>query len=326
MPQGSPIRAGFDSLRREPAVVLAEVAWRWTFGAAAMALGTASLMVYLNTLTVSRAEMWALRSKAPWLMADAVVHILEGSGPRLALILFLVTAALTIAWIVTASMGRAATLARLCHEATASPTLAQSVKLGHPTFRRVILLHVVRVVFFFACAIAYVGVVILAGRAAGTGSEPSFGVYALVFILLAMVITFAHSRVTWLASVAAIFVVRYDETVVRAMQRSGALFIRRPGQITKINTVFGLVHFVLFVVASFMSLAGCALFGQVPAGIALAVVGLITLGYFAFADFLYIARLAAYVALIESDEMPVVPAPAQPEPALPSPPPLESPA
>jgi len=330
MPQSSPIRAGVDALRREPAVVLAEIAWRWAFGAAAIALSTASLMVYLSTLTVSRAELLGVRSRSPWLVVDAVVHILSGSGPRLALIVFWAATALTIAWIAAASLGRAATLTRLCNERIGYSTLAQNARVGQPpTFGRIVLLHVVRAVFFWVSTIAFIGATILADRAARAGSEPSFGVYALVFLSLSLVITFAHSRVSWLASVAAIFVMLYGVRVAPALERSIALYARRPGQITKINTIFGVVHFAVFLAAGFMSLSALALLGQVPAGVSLGLFAVIMLAYFAFADFLYIARVAAYVSLIEGDGPTWVAQPGQPGSVLPSSapaPPLESPA
>ncbi|MBV9086227.1 MAG: hypothetical protein JOY79_01970, partial [Acidobacteriaceae bacterium] len=126
MDQSSPIREGFSSLGRDSAVVLAEVAWRWAFGAAAIALSGAALLVYLNSLTVSSAELWGLRSRTPWLVVDAVVRILRGSGPRFLLTALLVTFGLSVARIVAVSLGRAATLARLCSD-VGNPAVASEL-------------------------------------------------------------------------------------------------------------------------------------------------------------------------------------------------------
>ncbi|MBV9609562.1 MAG: hypothetical protein JO187_08390 [Acidobacteria bacterium] len=337
MDQSSPIREGFSSLGRDSAVVLAEVAWRWAFGAAAIALSGAALLVYLNSLTVSSAELWGLRSRTPWLVVDAVVRILRGSGPRFLLTALLVTFGLSVTWIVVASLGRAATLARLCSDvrnpAVASELAVATSQSEFPVrpheFRRLVVLHFIRAVFFYATMIAYIGAAIVADRAARSGTEPSLGVYLVIFFLLAIVISFARSRVVWLASVAVIYVVAQGHSVVCALQRAAGLYTRRPGQITRINTIIGLMHFVIFMVASFMSVSAFVLFGEVPAGVVIVAIALIALLYFASADFLHIARMAAYVSLIEGEDSTLAPHPSVPDPARPADataPPLGSPA
>jgi hypothetical protein len=299
---------------RVPAVFFAEIAWRWTFGAAAIALCTASLLVFLNTLEVTRAEQWALGTGTPWLVLDAVAHILGGSGPRFLLITFLDAVGLAIAWVAIASAGRVAVLAGLCGCAGMQRELTDS-RLG-----TVVLLHVLRASLFWAAMLAYGGAAILAERITIVDGSPSPGGYLVLFIVLTIVISFVHSRLKWMASVATIFAVRDGAPSVRALARSGDLYVRHAGQITRINTVFAVVHFFAFIPATLMSVSALALVGAGHArvlGLGLAV--LITLVYLAFSDFIYIARMAAYICVIDSDAGGAAPLlAADPMPTVPS--------
>ena len=62
---------------------------------------------YLATLPVTAGEMLLLRTRQPALMLQALARIFRGSTPRAATALVVVTLALTMAWIVLASLGRA---------------------------------------------------------------------------------------------------------------------------------------------------------------------------------------------------------------------------
>ena len=66
----SPTIEGFRSIFRRPALPLAEVAWRWSFGAAAFVLVGLGLLEYLNTLPVSPTDLLMLRTGHPVLVPD----------------------------------------------------------------------------------------------------------------------------------------------------------------------------------------------------------------------------------------------------------------
>ena len=116
------VRAGFAAAFRRPAVIAAEIVWRWSFGAAAGALVSVAVLRFLNSLTVTDGDLLALRSRIPLLMADAILHIFQGSGPRLLRMTFIVAPAVSALWILAASAGRAATLRALLREVPASFT------------------------------------------------------------------------------------------------------------------------------------------------------------------------------------------------------------
>ena len=93
---------------RLPVLGLAEIAGRWSFGVAAAAALIFALREYLATLPVTAGEMLLLRTRQPALIVQALARIFRGSAPRAAAALVVLTLALTLAWIVLASLGRAA--------------------------------------------------------------------------------------------------------------------------------------------------------------------------------------------------------------------------
>src|SRR6478672_2033696 len=113
MKQRSPTLEGFQTMFRLPALGLAEIAWRWSFGLAATAALLFSVREYLATLPVTPGEMLLLRTRQPALILHVLARVFQGSAPRAAAALVALTLALALAWIVLASLGRAATLKTL---------------------------------------------------------------------------------------------------------------------------------------------------------------------------------------------------------------------
>ena len=109
----SPTLEGFRATFRWPSLTLAEIGWRWSVGAAACTLFGLLFLEYLNTLRVNEGELLFLRSRQPVLISRAIAHILRGSLARISFAGLLVAAALTVLWIVAASVGRAATVRAL---------------------------------------------------------------------------------------------------------------------------------------------------------------------------------------------------------------------
>src|SRR5262245_52973523 len=106
----SPTLEGFRTVFRKPSVSLAEISWRWSFGAAAFLLCSSAMVEYLDSLPVSGRNLLLLRSAHPALISHALSQILRGSGARLVLAASLLLIALTLLWIFAASIGRVATL------------------------------------------------------------------------------------------------------------------------------------------------------------------------------------------------------------------------
>ena len=111
--EGSPFQDGFAALWHEPALLAAELAWRWCFGFAAWALAIISGGLFLDSLKISRGDEFLLSTMQPQLLSDALQHIFRGSLARFVLEQSVLLLGVTLLWCFAATVGRAATLRRL---------------------------------------------------------------------------------------------------------------------------------------------------------------------------------------------------------------------
>jgi hypothetical protein len=143
-----------------------------------------------------------------------------------------------------------------------------------------------------------------------------------LFFPLAGLIFLAWSTLNWVLSLAGVFAVRDGDTHRDALSVISAAvsFCReRSGAVFAVSTWTGLAHLTLFVVATTVVSVPLSLAHIVPPRAVVAAVVLITVAYFAVADWLYMARLAGYVCIAEMPQelfAPIAPAPL-PVPPLP---------
>lgn len=284
---------------RLPLLGLAEIAWRWSFGLAAAAALLFSLREYLATLPVTAGEMLLLRSRQPGLMLQALARIFQGSGPRAATALIVLTLALGLAWIVLASLGRAAALKTLIEYFRGSP--------GRGRLTSLLVLNSLRAATFLAATVGVVGALLVA-RTASSPDDPAPGSVLLIFWMLTMLVGLAWSLLNWYLSLAAIFVVKDGVSALAALAAAMELCRSRPGSLAAAATWFGVAHTAMFVVASSAAALPLGFAEVLPAGMVFGGLLLVTLLYFAAVDFLYVGRLAAYVFMIEPPA-PLVPRP-----------------
>src|SRR5580658_3206724 len=109
----SPFRDGFAALRHEPALLAAELTWRWCFGLSAWGLGIISLALFLDSVRVAPADQFLLRTLQPQLLENALRHIFRGSLSRFVLEQTILLLGVIVLWSLAATAGRAATLRRL---------------------------------------------------------------------------------------------------------------------------------------------------------------------------------------------------------------------
>jgi len=305
MKSRSPTLEGFRTLLRYPSFGFAEIAWRWSFGAAAGVLLVFSFFEYLDTLPVSNGDLVLLRTRQPILIYRAVLDILRGSSFRLLETLAVLAMTLGVAWVVIASLGRAATLRSLVvqfRESNGASLRHEENSRGLPSL---FALNCFRLGIALAAAVGCLAAVLL-GAGASRASDPSPGGAFLITLTVSMLVWFAWSIVNWFLSLAAVFVVARGQDTFGSITAAVDLCLARPGSIFASGTWFGLAHITAFVVAT--SVVGFPLgFAAVlPAAAVLGGVLLVTLLYLAIADFLYVGRLAAYVAMLELPESPAV--------------------
>jgi hypothetical protein len=291
-----------------PSLGLAEIAWRWSIGFAAVSLLTACVIEYLDTLPVTNGDILFLRSRQPALISQAFAHILRGSSTRLVEAFVVVAIALAVAWIVVSSYGRVATLESLLAHFRNQQNEAPPRRLWSWTreIRSLIGLNFLRVAAAVAALVGCVGALLIAA-AASPDRDPSPGSAFFIFLLTSMLVWIAWSGVNWFLSLAAVFVVSEGKDAFAAIADAGELCRREAGSVFAAGTWFGLAHVLAFFVATSVVAVPFAFIGVLPGAMILGGVLLVTLLYFAAADFLYVGRLGAYVAILELPDIPTVP-------------------
>jgi len=299
--QRSPTLEGFRALFRQPSLWLAEIAWRWSFGAAAALLLGLSFVEYLNTLPVNGRDLFLLRTGQPTLVSQALAHILHGSGARAARALLIIAISMAASWIAIASFGRAAVI-----RSVLSSLLPQDSSNGRSAWRLsgLIGINFFRVATALAATVGLLAAWSLAA-AFSPASRPSPGNALLVFLTACMMVGVAWSVVNWFLSLAAIFPVAQGDDTFTALGSAGDLCRSRLGPVAAASFWFGLAHIVIFMIASSVVAFPVTLAPFLPGAVVFGGVLLVTLVYFALADFLYVGRLAAYVAITQLPDAPL---------------------
>jgi hypothetical protein len=119
-----------------------------------------------------------------------------------------------------------------------------------------------------------------------------------------------------------LFAVRSRDSAAAALSAAVAFCRERPGSVAAVSTWHGLAHFAVFIAAFSVISMPVGLLPVVPGRLVLLLVIFLALVYFAVADWLYMARLAGYICILEMPE--VVPALLSPQPTLPGTPPIQT--
>ena len=316
----SPTAEGFRAACRRPSFTLAEISWRWAVGATATVLFFFGFFEYLDTLPVSKGEMLLLKSRQPYLVSQAIAHILRGSMNRAVMSMMLAALLLAALWIVAASLGRIATVRAMLDyvrerlASRTSPVIADAAETAlpenfrHGPFGPLIRLSFLRVSLVLATLVAFVGASILAGFISSTAHPRPFLVFVL-FLPLAGLVGMSWFSLNWLLSLAAIFAVRDGDDAAGAIVAAVGLCRERFGAVFAVSTWTGLAHLVAFVGATTVVSIPLGMAGLLPWRLVFLGVAVLTLAYFAIADWIYTARLAGYVVIAEMPEVLLAPMP-----------------
>jgi len=307
----SPTLEGFRAVFREPALPLGEIAWRWSFGAATSLLLGLSLLEYLDTLPVSVGDLLLLRSRQPLLVSQAITHIFHGSAFRFVMATIVLFFTLALGWTVAASLGRAATLKALLDWFTprrddvpdASRLRFPQTGKQHSSMRSLMALNLLRVALILATSLGVVAAAILAGFLF-SDADPQPGLVFLLFVPLFVLVWLMWSMLNWFLSLASVFVMRDNQDTFGAIAAAVVLCREHLGPVVAVGFWFSLAHILAFIAATTVVAFPMAFAGILPIGVVLGGVLLVTLLYFAVADFLYVGRLAGYVCIVEQRDSP----------------------
>ncbi len=286
----------------EPTIALAEIVWRWIFGLITTLVVVFCVLVYLSTIPVPAPALWMMDTRRAALAAGTLAQMVHGSGWAATKLTLAGLPPLAVFWIVLASLGRTATIRPMLSSASASRGSSWPRMLG---------ISFLRFATWFAANVALYGALILAAMATG-GLKNPWGTALLIFVALGIVIFSAWSMLNWLLTLASIYAVRGEDTF-GSIASAVDLLRRRFGPLLATSSAWGIMRSIAFISATFVALIALALLRNIPPGYVLIALLLVTLAYLAFSDFLFVARLASYVTIVEADlEPPLAPKPSEP--------------
>ncbi len=315
----SPTVEGFRAAFRRPLLTLAEIMWRWTAGATAAALMLFGLSEYLGTLPVTNGELLFLRTRQPYLVGEAIAHILRGSLNRAVMAGIVGAFLLGTLWIFAASVGRITTVrALLDYFRRNGGALDGGVRnngerdvasnVSTKSLSALVRLNFLRASLALATLFGFLGAAILAGFASPE-ADPQPALAFFLFLPLAVLIWLVWGALNWLLSLAGMFAVRDGEDAAGAISAAVTLCRERTGPVAAVSFWTGLAHTVAFVGATSVASMPVGFVAVVPWRLVVLAMLLVTLAYFALADWLYLARLAGYVCIAEMPEAAFAPLP-----------------
>ena len=335
MSRVSPTAEGFRAAFRRPSFTFGEITWRWVVGFTGTVLFFFGAFEYLNTLPVTNAELLFLKSGQPYLISQAILHILRGSLGRAVISIALALLLLAVLWTITASLGRVATLGavidyvrgQIVRKATAAGFECASPEnvsaTSHP-MHALLRLNSLRVALALAGLVAFLGASIVAGFFS-SDAHPHPGLVFVMFFPMALLVAISWFGLNWLLTLASVFAVRDRKDAPAAIAAAVGLCRERPGAVFAVSTWTGLAHLVAFVAATTVVSMPLGLAGLLPWRLVVLGVLFLTLVYFAIVDWIYTARMAGYVAIVEAPHALLAPPlPLPPPPAPPPSPPLQT--
>ncbi len=311
----TPFRDGFAALGHEPALLAAELAWRWCFGFSALALGVVSIGLYLDSLKVSRADQFLLGTVQPQLLAEALRHVFRGSLSRFLLQQAVLILGLTLLWSFASAVGRAATLRRLV--SMFSPRDEPESREWH--FRSIFLLQLMRAMWT-QIALAVGVVLFLYGSVMAARERPLAAALSVSFgVGFAALVGF---YLNWYLGIAPLFCIRNGARARDALDQALSFSAAHGGRLFLMGTGFFLLRLLWWGAMWLVLLAPLNLAGKINDRWIGLLISMFALVYFAGADMLNLARWGSYVSLSYENLSPapvegVPPQTAQPPELLP---------
>ena len=224
------------------------------------------------------------------MIAAALMHILQQAGVMERL--FAITAAVAIpsaiVWIAAATLGRAATLKRLL-----PASRVNAAPIGGLNISRSALL-VITVVGWYLW-------MVLCNILTATPAGPNYPLYLPLSLLSLLVIAPVWGILNWILSLAPLVAVRDGSNSWKAYSDTVRVVRRHRGEFVSVTTWLGLPRLAAMVIAFMIAVVVLIAIDSIIVGtVALAI---ITLAYSAFADYLYVVRLAAYAQVAR--ELPI---------------------
>ncbi len=268
---------------RDPTIFLVEILWRWSFAVLACLLVAGVGMMLLGPLHVGKAWDTAWGSRDPQRIGQLLVAIILLLGVKLILAAIAVPLAIALLWGIFSALGRFVTVKRL------------RAGLTSLRFRTVFALQLLRGLVSWFALILLVAAILGEALIATRGTQPDLVLYYLMVMPTVVLIGVSWLILNWYLSLAAIF--GRDGQSFRGAFREARQTVRRQrSDFAGTGFVFLLFRTVILLIALAICGLTSGMAGTAPQSYFVLLV-IVSLAYFGVADFLYMARMAAYLAL-----------------------------
>ena len=272
---------GFRAARRDPALFLLEILWRWSFAAIALLLIFFAALLLLNHTQLDSLAR-SLLSKDPRLIGASLLMtgLLLGNKALAALAAVPFVIAMVWTWLVAPA--RRITVSRLRAVAP----------LG---FRSMLALQMLRAFAFWLAYLLLLGAVALAIHFATKGSKSDPSTFYGVAVPAVVVIIVIWLTLSWYLTMAAIFGQK-GQSFRDAFGQARQTVRQQRSDFAGTAFVFLLFRLVALLIAVAICGLNSKMAGTAPQTYVILLV-VVVLAYSTVSCFLYIARMAAYLAL-----------------------------
>ena len=280
----NPITQGLRAVTRDPAIFLVEILWRWSFAIVACLLVVGIGLMLLGPLHIGHRWDTAVSSRDPQRVAQLIVAVVLLLGIKVIMIAVIgVPLAIALIWSILSALGRFVTVKRL----RASQTSLR--------FRSIFALQLLRgFVGWFSFVLlltAMIGEMLIATR----GPQPDLLLYYLMMMPSVVLISAFWLTVNWYLSLAAIFG-REGQSFRGALRQARQTVRQQRSDFAGTGFVFLLFRVIVLLIATAICGLTSGMVGSSPQSYFTLLI-IVSLAYLAVADFLYMARMAAYLAL-----------------------------
>jgi hypothetical protein len=280
----NPITQGLRAVMRDPAIYMVEILWRWSFAILACLLVVGVGLTLLGPLHVGPVWDNAWRSRDPQRMSQVLLGIVLILGVKVIIAAAIaVPLAIALLWGILSALGRFVTVKRLRGGLTSL------------RFRSILALQLLRgFVGWFSLILLFAatfGEALIASR----GPKPDLLLYYLMMLPSVILISAFWLTVNWYLSLAAIFG-REGQSFRGAFRQARQTVRLQRSDVAGTGFVFLLFRIVILLIATAICGLTSGMAGTAPQSYFVLLI-VVSLAYFAVADFLYMARMAAYLAL-----------------------------
>ena len=311
MPRPSPFARGFRALRREPSVLLAEIAWRWLFGGITTALLLWTTLVFLRSIEVSKANQFLLRTLNPAILSYVLRELFANKWALLARLGLIVSVSLSFLWILTATIARTATTRVLLEHSSEEYGETRDTR---PNLRAITAIHFVRVALLWIGVAAYVLSALISARLTTTGDQTHPAAFLFLFLAMFLIAAAVLSFFNWILLLTPIYALRDGLPFTDATLAAWQLTRTRAASLVGLNLAHLALRLIWIVFMSGLAFIPIGFSGILPKSIIVLAIFATTLIYCAVADALFVARYAGYIEIADQQ---LLPAPELPPTLLP---------